>query len=108
MLKKVGERGTVKIDKAKDPKAHKKSEKPEMENKWKEKQMHGQYVRDMKGIDWGKTWLWLQKGDPEGCTEALICSAQEQALRTTGNYIQFHIDENSESDMCRMCREKVT
>ena len=36
--------------------------------------------------------------------EALICSAQEQALRT--NYIKFHIDKNVESPMCGMCREK--
>ena len=36
--------------------------------------------------------------------EALICSAQEQALRT--NYIKFHIDKNVESPMCGMCGEK--
>ena len=29
-----------------------------------------------------------------GCTEALICSAQEQALRT--NYVKFHIDKTGE------------
>ena len=29
-----------------------------------------------------------------GCTEALICSAQEQALRT--NYVKFHIDRTGE------------
>ena len=66
--------------------------------------MHGQYVRDMTGEDWGKTWQWMRKGDLKGCTEALICSAQEQALRT--NYIKFHIDKKAESPMCRMCGEK--
>ena len=46
----------------------------------------------------------MQKGDLKGCTEALICSTQEQALRT--NYIKFHVDKNVESPMCRMCGEK--
>ena len=39
MLGKVGEKGTVKVDEAKYPKEYQKSEKREMENKWKEKQM---------------------------------------------------------------------
>ena len=66
--------------------------------------MHGQYVRGLTGVDWDKTWRWMQKGDLKGCTEALICTAQEQALST--NYIKFHIDKNVESPMCRMCGEK--
>ena len=41
MLGKVGEKGTVKVDEAKNPKENQKSEKREMENKWKEKQMQG-------------------------------------------------------------------
>ena len=45
MLRKVGGKGTVKVDEAKDPKEYKKSEKREMKKKWKGKQM--QYVRDM-------------------------------------------------------------
>ena len=40
--------------------------------------MHGQYVRDMTGVDWEKTWQWLRKGDLKGCTEALICSAKSK------------------------------
>ena len=44
------------------------------------------------------------KGDLKGCTEALICSAQEQALRT--NYITFHIDKTIDSLLCRMCGER--
>ena len=63
------------VDAAKDPKEYKKSEKREMENKWKEKQMYGQDVRDMTGADWEKQWQGLQKEDLKGCTEALICSA---------------------------------
>ena len=66
--------------------------------------MHWQYVRDLTGVDWEKTWRWMQKGDLKGCTEAMMCSAQEQALRT--NYIKFHIDKNTESPVCRMCGEE--
>ena len=49
----------------------------------------------MTGVDWEEIWQWLWNGDLERCTEALICSAQEQALRT--NYIKFYIDKTSES-----------
>ena len=43
-----------------------------------------------------------RKSNLKGCTEALICSAQEQALRT--NYVKFHIDKTGESSLCRMYR----
>ena len=56
----------------------------------------------MRGIDW--IVQWIAKGDLKGCTEALICSAQEQALRT--NYTKFHIDHTAESLLCRMCGSK--
>ena len=46
MLGKVGEKRTVKVDEAKYPKEYQKSEKR------KEKQMQGQYVRDMTGREW--------------------------------------------------------
>ena len=75
-----------------------------MEDAWKQKVMHGQFVRDKEGVKWDKSWQWLAKGDLKGCTEALTCSAQEQALRT--NYTKFHIDKNADSPLCRMCGEK--
>ena len=34
-----------------------------------------------EGIDWDMTWQCIAKKDLKGCIEALICSAQEQALR---------------------------
>ena len=46
----------------------------------------------MTGIELGQ---WIAKVDLKGSTEALICSAQEQALRT--NYTRFHIDHTVES-----------
>ena len=39
----------------------------------------------------------------KGCTEALVLSAQKQALRT--NYIKYHIDNTVNSPLCRMCSE---
>ena len=36
-------------------------------------------------------------------TEAPICSAQEQAIKT--NYIKYHIDKSVDSPSCRICGE---
>ena len=55
-------------------------------------------------VDWERTWQWVTNGDLKGCTESLIFSAQEQALRT--NYIKFHIDKTIDSPSCRMCGER--
>ena len=101
MLRIVGKKGTVKVDEAKDPKENKKSEKRELENKWKDKQMHGQLVRDMTGVDWEKTWQWLRNGDLKEYTEAFDLQSTKTSLRA--NYVKFHIDKTSESHICRMC-----
>ena len=81
LLRKVKDSFVVNISEAVDPKECKVDELKEMENEWKQKRMHGQYVREKEGIDWDRTWQWIVKRDLKGCTEALICSAQEQALR---------------------------
>ena len=61
-------------------------------------------MNDKEGVNWDNSWQWIVRGDLKGCTEALICSAQEQALPT--NYIEcHHIDKNAESPLCRMCGE---
>ena len=73
-------------------------------SKWKDKKMHGQYLGEVNDKDQNNTRRWLQKSDLKRCTEALICSAQDQALRT--NYIKFHIDRTSASPLCRMCSNK--
>lgn len=69
----------------------------EKENEGKEKGKHGQYVRDKAGVVW--TWQWIGKGDLKGCTESLISSVREQALRT--NYIRFHVDKIIDSPLWR-------
>ena len=104
LLRKVGDSNVVNISEAVDPKEYKVNEVKETENEWKQKRMHGQYVREKEGSDWDRTWQWIAKGDLKGCTEALICSAQEQALRT--NYTRFYIDQTAESRLCRMCGSK--
>ena len=95
LLKKVGDSNVVIISEAVDPKEYKVNEVNETENEWQQKRMHGQYATRKEGIDWNRTWQWIAKGDLKGCTEALICSAQEQALRT--NCTKFHIDHTAES-----------
>ena len=63
--------------------------------------MHGQFARDTEDKNKSNTWRWMRKSDWNGCTEALICSAQEQSIRT--NYIKYNIDKTAESLLCRMC-----
>ena len=48
-------------------------------------------------------WTCLKKADLKSSTEALICAAQEQALRT--NYANFNEDKSVESPLCIMCHE---
>ena len=66
--------------------------------------MQGQFLKEVKGNDLVNSWKWLSRGDLKGPTEALICSAQEQPLRT--NYVKFKIDQTIESPLYRMCDEK--
>ena len=56
--------------------------------------MYEQYITQIEDKDKSNTWKWLRKINLKGCTEALICSAQEQALRT--NYVKFLIDKTGE------------
>ena len=64
--------------------------------------MYGQYVRQIEDKGKSNTCKWLRKSNLKGCTEGLIFSAQEQALRT--NYVKLHIDKTGESPLCRICR----
>ena len=67
--------------------------------------MYGQLVREMpEEIDKDLSWKWLVQSDLKVQTEATICAAQEQALRT--NYAKNKIDKTSENPLCRMCGER--
>ena len=79
----------------------KKQREQGLKKKWNEKRMHGQCVREMpEKVDKNKTWQWLSRSDLKISTEALLCAAQEQAIRT--NYVKYHIDRTSESPLCRL------
>ena len=73
-------------------------------NNWKGRVMHGQYLRQTEDIDNFNTRKWLRKTKQKRCTEALICTAQEEALRR--NYVKFHIYKAAESPLWNVCRRK--
>ena len=83
----------------------KKQKAKELKEKWSEKRMHGQFIREItEKVDKEKTWQWLSKGHLKAGTEALLFAAQEQAIRT--KYMKCHIDKIGESPLCRMCGKK--
>jgi len=55
-----------------------------VKKKWKNKVMHGQYIRNMdrQPISEEDTFLWLSKGDLKAEAESEIVAAQDQALQT--------------------------
>ena len=66
--------------------------------------MYRKFIRDIpEGTDKEKSWFWLRKRNLEIASEALICSAQEEEIRT--NYVRYHIDKSIGSASCRMCGE---
>ena len=82
--------GILNSDKAKEKRDFKQERQNASLNRWKEKKMHGQFLRDMpETVDKDKMWEWTRKSDLKIGTEALIFAAQEQALRT--NYVKFNI-----------------
>ena len=67
--------------------------------------MHGQFIREtVEKVDKKRRWKWLSRGDLKVQTEALLCAAQEQAIKT--KYMKFHIDKTNESPLCSLCGEK--
>ena len=83
----------------------KKQKAKELKEKWSEKRMHGQFIRETtENVDKEKTWQWLSRGDLKVGTEASLCAAQEQVIRT--NYMKYHIDKTSENPLCRLCGKK--
>ena len=58
---------------------------------WKEKALHGEFVRQTAYIAGDESWRWLKNGFLKKKTEGLIPAAQEQALRTKS--IKHSIDK---------------
>eukprot|EP00112_Aurelia_sp_Birch-Aquarium-sp1_P005801 Seg1658.11 transcript_id=Seg1658.11/GoldUCD/mRNA.D3Y31 product="hypothetical protein" protein_id=Seg1658.11/GoldUCD/D3Y31 len=106
MLKVASIKMTMKTDETVRPEEFKRKQINSREQAWKEKRMHGQYIREMdENIDKDKTWEWLKNGDLKACTEALICAVQDQALRT--NYVKHHIGNTLESPGVTRIQEKA-
>ena len=105
LLLEVKRAGIINHENCVDKKEFKEARNKEVEGRWKEKKMYGQFKRDIgRKTDAKGRWKWLQKSDIKPETEALLCAAQEQALRT--NYIKNRIDHSIDNDKCRMCGEK--
>ena len=51
----------VNTAKAMEPSEYKKSKSQEMEEAWKQKVMHGQFVRDKDGVNWDKSWQYFAR-----------------------------------------------
>ena len=73
----------------------------ERKERWKEKVLHGQFIRQTEEIAGEERWKWLKNSGIKRETETLILAAQEQAIRT--NLIKAKIDKTQEDSRCRMC-----
>ena len=105
LLRGVCVEGTIRTDSTMPDNEFKKKVANDLEKNWMGKKMYGQFVREMpENVDKGKTWQWLSKSDLKVQTVALLCAAQEQAIRT--NYVKHHIDKSVDSPLCRMCGER--
>ena len=105
LLKCVKKVGFVKTESLMEKEDFKKNSQNEFKNKWHEKRMYGQFVREMpEEIDKDLSWKWLVQSDLKVQTEATISVAQEQAL--SANYTKNKIDKTSENLLCRMCGER--
>ena len=73
---------------------------------WKNKRMYGQFVREMPAtIDEKETWNWLRKAYLKVQTKAMLCAAQEQAIRT--NYVKHKIDRTTQYHFVECVTRKV-
>ena len=94
--------GTIRTEGTVNSNEFKTQRAEERKKKCLEKKMHGQFSKEISdSVDKEKSWYWLSRGDLKVETEALLCAAQEQALRT--NYIEHNIDKSIDSPLCRMC-----
>jgi hypothetical protein len=74
-------------------------------NKWKNKVMHVQYIRniDRELISEEDMFLWLLKGDLKAETESEIVPAQDEALQT--KYYTTEILNTQTDNKCRLCQQ---
>ena len=68
---------------------------------WKEKTLHGQFLRQTDDEVGNDRWGWLRNTGFKRGTRAMIMGAKEQAIRT--NAIKAKIDKTQEESKCKMC-----
>jgi hypothetical protein len=76
-----------------------------LNKKWKNKLMHGEYIRNMDRqlISDKDTFLWLSKGDLKAETESEIVAAQDQLLNM--KYYATKILHTETDSRCRLCQQ---
>jgi len=76
-----------------------------LKKKWKNKVMHGQYIRniDRELVNEEDTLLWISKGDLNAETESEIVAAQDQAIQT--KYYATKILNTETDSKCRLCQQ---
>jgi len=99
-------RPNEKIDAKQDGIQHTKARLEEsLKKKWKNKVMHGQYIRniDRQLIGEEDTFLWLSKEDLKAETGSEIVAAQHHALQT--KYYATKILNAETDSKCRLCQQ---
>ena len=76
----------------------KKEKKENRLKEWKQKALHGQFVREAECHNESKKWKRLRNRELKKETERLFCAAQEQAIRT--NSVKYSIVKISEISTC--------
>ena len=76
-----------------------------LKEKWKNKIMHGQYIRniDRQLISEEDTFFWLSKGDLKAEIESETVAAQDQVLKT--KYYATKILNTETDSQCRLCQQ---
>ena len=97
----VAARGDTEDEQLETENEFKRRNRQERKTNWKEKVMHGQFLRQTEDVADKDQWLWLKDGSLKRETETLIMAAQEQALRT--NLVKAKIDKTQQDSKCRMC-----
>ena len=88
------------LDEKENRQEYQKRRQEEKIRNWKQKALHGEFVRQSADAAREDSWKWHRNGFLKE-TEELTLAAQEQALRT--NSIKHSIYKTSEIPLCRLC-----
>ena len=102
-LKEVITEGLLTVADAK--KEYKRKKMRNRQERWQNKELHGQYLNNTDGkTDCEITWNWLKNGYLKKETKGFVMAAQDQAIRT--NAIKARIDKTSSDSKCGLCKVK--